>query len=233
MAVLIAGCGGEAETPEPVASATATATAAPAPTAIVATPTAVPTMIPTTAPPTPVPATPTATAPPTGWWTVGQETWDDTFEVTLEIFGPSTITSGTELRARSTLRNVSGEPAQYVRWSQDDAAVPLWIVLPSGPPPADPTQRQVVRLIQLWADDDPEPSLSSFPQVQTDTLEAGGTIEREVSWDLTVRGETAGSQVAAPDGVYTARADLYPREGQVLPGQPDLLVEFEFTLERG
>ena len=66
-------------------------------------------------------------------------TWDNTFEVTLELYGSSTITSSTsELQARSRLRNVSDDEARYIRWSQHDASVAMWMVLPSGPPPADP-----------------------------------------------------------------------------------------------
>ena len=90
-----------------------------------------------------------------------------------------------------------------------------------------------MRLIQLWAEDDPTPSLSSFPEVQVDTLDAGDVVEREASWDLTVRGDSANGRVPAPDGVYKARVDFYPQGGEEIPGLPDILLEFPITLERG
>ena len=121
----------------------------------------------------------------------------------------------------------------YVRWSQDDAAVATWIVLPSGPPPSDPNVRRAVRLIQLWGEGDPTPSFGSFPEVQVDTLGEGDVIEREASWDLTVRGDSPNGRVPAPDGVYKARADFYARDGGGIPGMPEVLLEFEITLDRG
>ena len=76
-------------------------------------------------------------------------------------------------------------------------------------------------------------AFDSFPAVQTDTLDAGDEIVREVSWNLMVRGETSGSQVAAPDGDYKLRADFYAYDGERLPGQPEILLEFPIVLERG
>jgi len=170
---------------------------------------------------------------PEGWWTVAESTWNDMFEVTLEIFGPSRITDQSEIRVRTRLRNVSDNESTYVRWSQYDPAVGTWIVLPRGPPPADPNVRRAVRLIQLWGEGDPVPSLDSFPAVQVETLDDGDVIEREATWDLTVRGDPPVGRAHAPDGVYKVRADFYPRGGIEIPGMPDILLEFEITLDRG
>ncbi len=218
----------------------APATATPTPT-VSQEPTPEPTTIPpqsTASPPativpTPIPSTPTALPEPEGWWTVAESTWNDTYEVTLEIYGASRITTQRELRVRTRLRNVSDDESTYIRWSQYDAAVATWIVLPSGEPPADPNVRRAVRLIQLWAEGDPTPSLDSFPEVKVETLDNGDVVEREASWDLTVRGNSAGSRAPAPDGVYKVRADFYPRGGSEIPGLPDVLLEFPITLERG
>lgn len=237
-ALMVAGCfapsGG---TVEPVASATVTVQ----PTVIPASASATPEGSSSSSSPTPEEGSPAATPTPQvavspepeGWWTVAESTWNDTFEVTLEIFGSSRITSQNELRVRTRLRNVSDDESTYIRWSQYDAAVATWMVLPSGPPPADPGVRRAVRLIQLWAEGDPTPSLSAFPEVQVDTLGDGDDIEREASWDLTVRGDAAGTRAPAPDGVYKVRADFYPRGGGELPGLPDILLEFPITLDRG
>ncbi len=224
----------DGEQPSPVpATATPTPTVSQEPTPE---PTAIPQSTaspPATIVPTPIPSTPTALPEAEEWWTVAESTWNDTFEVTLEIFGASRITTQTELRVRTRLRNVSDDESTYIRWSQYDPAVSTWIVLPSGPPPADPRVRRAVRLIQLWAEGDPTPSLSSFPEVQADTLDAGDDIEREASWDLTVRGDSAGTRAPAPDGVYKVRADFYPRGGNEIPGLPEILLEFPITLDRG
>ncbi len=228
------------ETAEPVVPATATA----APTVIpTASSSATPEGSSPSASPTPEEVSPGHTATPTphvsvvpepdGWWTVAQSTWNDTFEVTLEIFGASRITSQSEIRVRTRLRNVSDDEGTYVRWSQYDPAVGTWIVLPSGPPPSDPNVRRAVRLIQLWAEGDPTPSLDAFPAVQVETLDDGDVVEREASWDLTVRGDSPTGRVHAPDGVYKVRADFYPRGGTEIPGLPDILLEFEITLDRG
>lgn len=245
---LVGGCFAPSDgTADPVASATATAAPTVIPTeSVSATPEeGSPSTSPTpdggssSASPTPDEGSPTPTPhvsvvpEPEGWWTVGQATWNDTFEVTLEIFGASRITSQSEIRVRTRLRNVSDDEATYVRWSQYDPAVGTWIVLPSGPPPADPNIRRAVRLIQLWAEGDPTPSLDAFPAVQVETLDDGDDIEREASWDLTVRGDSPTGRVHAPDGVYKVRADFYPRGGSEIPGLPDVLLEFEITLDRG
>ena len=136
---------------------------------------------------------------------------------------------------RTRLRNVSDDESMYVRWSQDDPAVGTWIALPSGPPPSDSGVRRAVRLIQLRGEGDPTPSFGSFPEVQVDILGEGDVIEREAVWDLTVRGDSAGTRARplAPDGVYKARADFYPRGGSEIPGLPDVLLEFDITLDRG
>ena len=237
-ALMVAGCFAPPEgTATPVVPATATVQ----PTVIPPVASATPVGSPSLATPTPQEVSPTATPTPPAavspdpdsWWTVAESTWNDTFEVTLEIFGASRITTQTELRVRTRLRNVSDDESTYIRWSQYDPAVSTWIVLPSGPPPADPRVRRAVRLIQLWAEGDPTPSLSSFPEVQADTLDAGDDIEREASWDLTVRGDSAGTRAPAPDGVYKVRADFYPRGGNEIPGLPEILLEFPITLDRG
>ena len=236
---MVGGCFAPSDgTAEPVASATVTAAPTVIPTASAS---PIPEGSPSAASPTPEDVSPPATATPQvavspepyGWWAVGQATWNDTFEVTLEFFGPSRITNQSELRVRTRLRNVSDDESTYIRWSQYDAAVATWIVLPSGPPPADPNVRRAVRLIQLWAEDDLAPSLDSFPEVRVETLDDGDDIEREVSWDLTVRGDSPTGRVHAPDGVYKVRADFYPRGGSEIPGLPDILLEFEITLDRG
>ncbi len=237
-ALMAAGCFAPSEgTVEPVASATVTVQPTVIPTAASATPEESS----SPASPTPQEDSPTATPTPQiavspepdGWWTVAESTWNDTFEVTLEIFGSSQITTQRELRVRTRLRNVSDDETTYIRWSQYDPAVSTWIVLPSGPPPADPGVRRAVRLIQLWAEGDPTPSLSSFPEVQVETLGDGDDIEREALWDLTVRGDSAAGRAPAPDGVYKVRADFYPRGGNEIPGLPEILLEFPITLERG
>ena len=117
VAVVVAGCFGSVDDiADPVASATTTA---------------IPTVIPSSVPSATVdPNAPTATPEPPGWWIVAQSTWNDTFEVTLEIYGASTITSQSEFFARTRLRNVSDESSVFVRWTQYDPAVPLSIVLP-------------------------------------------------------------------------------------------------------
>ena len=237
-ALMAAGCfapsGGTAE---PVVPATATVQPTVIPPAASATPeegTSPASPTPEEGSPTPTPTPQVAVSPESdGWWTVAESTWNDTYEVTLEIFGASRITTQRELRVRTRLRNVSDDESTYIRWSQYDAAVATWIVLPSGEPPADPNVRRAVRLIQLWAEGDPTPSLSSFPEVQVETLDDGDVVEREASWDLTVRGNSAGSRAPAPDGVYKVRADFYPRGGSEIPGLPDVLLEFPITLERG
>ncbi len=235
---MVAGCFAPPEgTATPVVPATATAQPTVIPTAATATPVGSPPL----ARPTPEEGLPTATPTPQvtvspdpdGWWTVAASTWNDTFEVTLEIFGTSRITTESELRVRTRLRNVSDDESTYIRWSQYDPPVSTWIVLPSGEPPSDPRVRRAVRLIQLWAEGDPIPSFSSFPEVQVDTLDDGDDIEREVTWDLTVRGDSADGRAPAPDGVYKVRADFYPRDGSGIPGQPETLLEFPITLDRG
>ncbi len=237
-AVMVGGCFAPREgTLEPVASATVTAQ----PTMIPSSASATPEGNSSSASPTPDVGSQTVTPiphvsvvpDPEGWWTVAGSTWNDTYEVTLEIFGSSRITSESTLRVRTRLRNVSDDETTYIRWSQYDPAVSTWIVLPSGEPPADPNVRQAVRLIQLWSEDDPTPSLSSFPEVQVATLDAGDVVEREALWDLTVRGDSPVGRAPAPDGVYKIRADFYPRGGGELPGLPDILLEFPITLERG
>ena len=233
VAVAVAGCFGSVDDgADPVASATTTA---------------IPTVIPTSdATPTPDLRPPTPTPEPTGWWIVAQSTWNDTFEVTLEIYGASTITSQSEFFARTRLRNVSDESSVFVRWTQYDPAAPISIVLPheavdedveqvdedAEQVDEDPTPRPALRLIQLRAEDDPEPSISS-PEVRHETLDAGDSIEREVSWDLTVGVAGQREREPAPDGVYTLRADFYPEDGDVSPGLPDVLLEFAIRLERG
>ena len=212
-----------------------------------ATTTVEPTVIPSSVPSATVdPNAPTATPEPTGWWIVAQSTWNDTFEVTLEIYGASTITSQSEFFARTRLRNVSDESSVFVRWTQFDPAAPISIVLPheavdedveqadedAEQVDEDPTPRPALRLIQLRAEDDPEPSISS-PEVRHETLGAGDSIEREVSWDLTVGVAGQREREPAPDGVYTLRADFYPEDGEVSPGLPDVLLEFAIRLERG
>ena len=217
--VVVAGCFGSVDvTADPVASATTTA---------------IPTVIPSSVPSATVdPNAPTATPEPTGWWIVAQSTWNDTFEVTLEIYGASTITSQSEFFARTRLRNVSDESSVFVRWTQYDPAVPLSIVLPSPEVAEDAEFRPALRLIQLRADDDPAPSISS-PEVRHETLDAGDSIEREVSWDLTVGVAGQRERAPAPDEVYTLRADFYPEDGEGSPGLPDVLLEFAIRLERG
>ena len=252
--VAVAGCFGSVDvTADPVASATTTA---------------IPTVIPSSVPSATVdPNAPTATPEPPGWWTVAQSTWNDTFEVTLEIYGASTITSQSEFFARTRLRNVSDESSVFVRWTQYDPAVPLSIVLPheavdedveqvdedaervdedaervdedaervdedAERVDEDPTPRPALRLIQLRADDDPAPSISS-PEVRHESLDEGDSIEREVSWDLTVGVAGQREREPAPDGVYTLRADFYPEDGEASPGLPDVLLEFAIRLERG
>ena len=219
-ALLGAGCFGSVDvTADPVASATTTA---------------IPTVIPSSVPSATVdPNAPTATPEPPGWWTVAQSTWNDTFEVTLEIYGASTITSQTELFARSRLRNVSDESRMYVQWTQFDPAVSLSIVLPSPEVAEDAEFRPALRLIQLRAGDDPQPSIASAPAVRHETLDAGDSIEREVSWDLTVGVAGQREREPAPDEVYTLRADFYPEDGEGSPGLPDVLLEFAIRLERG
>ena len=220
VAALLGGCFGSVDdTADPVASATTTA---------------IPTVISTSElTPTPDLRPPTPTPEPPEWWTVAQSTWNDTFEVTLEIYGPSTITSQSELFARSRLRNVSDESRMYVQWTQFDPAVPLSIVLPSPEVAEDAEFRPAVRLIQLRAEDDPQPSISSAPAVRHETLDAGDSIEREVSWDLTVGEAGTREREPAPDSVYTLRADFYPEDGEVSPGLPDVVLEFAIRLERG
>ncbi|MYD35587.1 MAG: hypothetical protein F4X20_00970 [Dehalococcoidia bacterium] len=247
---LVGGCFAPSDgTADPIASATATAVSTVIPgvsasaTPDVSSPSAsaTPDGSSSSASPTPDEGSPTVTPTPqvvvspepNDWWTVAQSTWEDTFEVTLEIFGASRITTQSEIRVRTRLRNVSDDESTYVRWSQYDPAVGTWIVLPSGPPPADPNVRRAVRLIQLWAEGDPTPSLDAFPAVQVETLDDGDDIEREASWDLTVRGDSPTGRVHAPDGVYKVRADFYPRGGSEIPGLPDILLEFEITLDRG
>ncbi len=229
--VLTSACFGRADrTPAAVASATPTSS----PTAS-ATPTSSPTIVPTsTRTPTPVlPTTPTPTPEPRGWWTVMQTTWRGTFEVKLEIHGSATITDRTELRARTWLRTVSQEPGEYVTWSQFDPAVPVWVVLPVDEAASGGEGRPVLRLIQLRAEDDEWPSPTSFLETQHATLKPGDAIEREVSWDLTVRGAGSGGREDAADGVYTLRADFYAEDGQLNPGMPDVVLEFPITLSRG
>ncbi len=241
VAVVVAGCFGSVDvTADPVASATTTA---------------IPTVIPSSVPSATVdPNAPTATPEPPGWWTVAQSTWNDTFEVTLEIYGASTITSQSEFFARTRLRNVSDESSVFVRWTQYDPAVPLSIVLPheavdedveqvdedaervdedAERVDEDPTPRPALRLIQLRAGDDPQPSIASAPAVRHETLDAGDSIEREVSWDLTVGVAGQRERAPAPDEVYTLRADFYPEDGEGSPGLPDVLLEFAIRLERG
>ena len=218
-AVVLAACfGADEDTTDPVASATATF---------------VPSVIPTSEPSlTPDLSTATPTPEPAQWWTVAETTWNGTFEVTLEIYGSATIARQTELRARTRLRNVSEEPGMFIRWSQFDPAVPLWIVLPRQAAAADAEQRPALRLIQLQAVDDPLPSISSFLEVQHMMLEPGGSIEREALWDLTLQGNRADVRNFAADGVYTLRADFYPEDGLVNPGLPDVVLEFPITLDR-
>ena len=220
VAVVVAGCFGSVDDiADPVASATTTA---------------IPTVIPSSVPSATVdPNAPTATPEPPGWWTVAQSTWNDTFEVTLEIYGASTISSQTELFARSRLRNVSDESRMYVQWTQFDPAVSLSIVLPSPEVAEDAEFRPALRLIQLRAGDDPQPSIASAPEVRHETLDAGDSIEREVSWDLTVGVAGQRERAPAPDEVYTLRADFYPEDGEGSPGLPDVLLEFAIRLERG
>ena len=240
VAALLGGCFGSVDdAADPVASATTTA---------------IPTVIPTSdATPTPDLRPPTPTPEPPEWWTVAQSTWNDTFEVTLEIYGPSTITSQPEFFARTRLRNVSDESSVFVRWTQYDPAVPLSIVLPheavdedveqvdedaeqvdedAEQVDEDPTPRPALRLIQLRADDDPAPSISS-PEVRHESLDEGDSIEREVSWDLTVAVAGQREREPAPDGVYTLRADFYPEDGEASPGLPHVVLEFAIRLERG
>ena len=222
--VAVAGCFGSVDdTADPVASATTTA---------------IPTVIPSSVPSATVdPNAPTATPEPPGWWTVAQSTWNDTFEVTLEIYGASTITSQSEFFARTRLRNVSDESSVFVRWTQYDPAVPLSIVccLRRGEVAEDEDAefRPALRLIQLRAGDDPQPSIASAPAVRHETLDAGDSIEREVSWDLTVGVAGQRERAPAPDEVYTLRADFYPEDGEGSPGLPDVLLEFAIRLERG
>ena len=220
MAALLGGCFGSVDdTADPVVSATTTA---------------IPTVIPTSeSTPTPDLRPPTPTPEPPEWWTVAQSTWNDTFEVTLEIYGASTITGQTELFARTRLRNVSDESRMYVQWTQFDPAVPLSIVLPSAEVAEDAEFRPAVRLIQLRAGDDPQPSIGSAPEVRHETLDAGDSIKREVSWDLTVGEAGTREREPALDGVYTLRADFYPEDGEASPGLPDVLLEFAIRLERG
>ncbi len=218
LAILIGGCFGANN--EPAATAPA---ATPVATAVEATPTATP---------TPAPPSPSAPTPePEDWWIVAATTWDDAFEITLEIYGPSTITDQTALRARSRVTNVSDEPAAYVRWSQHDPAVPMWIVLPHAAPTG--SERPALRLIHLLSEDDDLSNALAFPEVKRDTLDPGGVIEREVSWDLTVRADTPMGRGHAADDVYTLRADFYSDGPQAYPGRPDVSLTFPITLSRG
>ena len=163
-----------------------------------------------------------------------ETTWEDTFHVTLEIFGPSTYRERQELRVRTQVENVSAEPATYVRWSEDDPAVPVWIALPRQRG-ADGEPQGVLRLIPLREKGytPAEYSGTTFPQVVGGELEPGATLELEVVWDLTVRGTESGVRVPAADGAYMLRADLFPAEGLVNPGLPDVSLEFPITLRRG
>ena len=121
----------------------------------------------------------------------------------------------------------------YVQWTQFDPAVSLSIVLPSVEVTEDAEFRPALRLIQLRAGDDPQPSIASAPAVRHETLDAGDSIEREVSWDLTVGVAGQRERAPAPDEVYTLRADFYPEDGEGSPGAPDVLLEFAIRLERG
>ncbi len=182
---------------------------------------------------TPVPAGPTATAEPAGWWVVAESTWEETFHVSVEIYGASTVTSEGEFRARTRLENVGDESQEYIRWSQFDPAVPTWMALPAPPVSDDTGGRPGLRLIALHADDDDFGSVEEFPKTETGSLEPGGVVEREVSWDLTVAVSGSRERSPAADGVYTLRVELYPRGGDQYPGLPDVLLEFPIRLERG
>ena len=239
----LSGCFASSDTTAtPVASATptfvpGTATSAPASTATIEPTSPTQPATPGVTPENPR-ATPTAlpTPAPAGeegaWWVAGQTTWNDTFELTLEIFGLATITRQSELRARTTLRNVSDGESRHVRWSQYDPHVATWLAKPS-PPQTDTGLRAAVVLIPLTSPDDPTPTQEQFSAIQTETLEAGDVIEREASWDLTVRGEGAGARVAAPDGEYELRIEFYPHDGNRFPGMPDVKLEFPIILARG
>ena len=241
--VLVGGCFGGAEdgpdgegdvlVPAPSATATPAATLIPLRPATRSTPTASgsptddeggATVMPT--------ATAAPTAEPEGWWVVAESTWEDTFHVSVEIYGASTLTSEGEFRARTRLENVGDESQEYIRWSQFDPAVPTWMALPAPPVSDDSGGRPALRLIALHAVGDDFGSAGDFPQTVTDSLEPGDVVEREVSWDLTTAVSGSRERAPAADGVYTLRVEFYPRGGNQYPGLPDVLLEFPVVLER-
>ena len=240
LAIALAACNNEgAATVSPTATIISS-TGIPAsatPATVVPTVTALPTETVTGTPtPTasPIPPTPTPTPEPETWWTVREATWNNTFHVKLDIFGPSTYRGRLELRARTRVENVSDEPASFVRWSEDEPAVPIWIALPRPPRPAGEPQG-VLRLIPLREKGytPKEYEGYSFPQVVTEALEPGEARELEVVWDLTVPGTGSAERDRAPDGAYTLKADFFPADGVGNPGLPDISLEFPITLLRG
>ena len=212
-------------------SAAGSATVIPATIGALPTETVVGTPTPTASP---VPPTPSPTPEPETWWTVREATWNETFSVKLDIFGPSIYREQPELRARTRVENVSDEPASFVRWSEDEPAVPIWIALPR--PPREPGEPQrVLRLIPLREEGytPTEYQSYSFPQVVTEVLEPGEAREVEVVWDLTVPATGSAERDRAPDGAYTLRADFFPSDGVGNPGLPDISLEFPISLMRG
>jgi hypothetical protein len=157
---------------------------------------------------------PTFLAQQDTWRTVAEETWEETFHITLEVWGTSMVRRGQPVLIRTRVENVSVSPAQYTLWSSTDPAVPLWIVTPIG------------RLIQLV-----EPLTNggfSLPTVGIETLQPGKSVEREIAWDgdVTVDGQS----VPAPDDVYTIRADFFPGAGVGSPAQAPVVLTHEITV---
>ena len=184
--------------------------------------------------PTASPTPPTPTPEPATWKTVREATWKDTLHVKLDLFGPSIYRGQSGLRARTRVENVSDEPASILQWSEDDPAVPIWIVLPRPPRPAG-APRGALRLIPL-REEGYTPrgyGISSFPRVVEVVLEPGDVRELEVVWDLNVPGTGSGERDRAPDGEYTLRADFFPLDGVRNPGLPDISLELPITLMRG
>jgi hypothetical protein len=150
---------------------------------------------------------------------VSEQTWEDTFRLSLLVQGRSSVTPGETLPIRVRLENISSEPAKYTVWSDGDPSTYVWLV---------PPYTGLIPIVEPPSESDPG---FIMPVVTVETLAPGQVIERELAWDVKL--QIGDAVFPAPNDVYTLRVDFFPGENVADPSQPPVSLSHQVTVTGG